>query len=218
MTFDLKAAHKTRVEHGWQQWYEAFSICRRCLRSTTFILSESMNGDHKHVHEHGIMKLTAAVNQWLDIEGFISIKDRATIPPPEHLPSAIAAAFMEGATCRAVQCYNAAGTMFRLCADLATRELLPEAQTPGLNGKVRRDLCLRLPWLFENNLLPAALHDLSSCIKEDGNDGAHAGTLKKEDAEDLLDFTVALLERLYREPEQLRLAKIRRDTRRTPAA
>jgi hypothetical protein len=52
------------------------------------------------------------------------------------------------------------------------------------------------------------------CIKEDGNDGAHEGTLKKEDAEDILDFTVALLSRLYTEPERLRLAKLRRDKRR----
>jgi hypothetical protein len=54
--------------------------------------------------------------------------------------------------------------------------------------------------------LPEALRDLSSCVKEDGNDGAHAGTLTKEDAEDLLDFTTALLERLYTEPKQLALA------------
>ena len=55
---------------------------------------------------------------------------------------------------------------------------------------------------------------MSSCVKDDGNDGAHAGTLKKADAEDILDFTVALLERMYTEPERLRLAKARRDSRR----
>jgi hypothetical protein len=49
----------------------------------------------------------------------------------------------------------------------------------------------------------------------DGNDGAHVGSLKKTDAEELLDFTVALLERMYTEPEKLRLAKDRRDSRRS---
>ncbi len=63
-------------------------------------------------------------------------------------------------------------------------------------------------------LLPEVLKDLSSAIKEDGNDGAHQGTLKKVDAEDVMDFTVALLERLYTEPERLRLAKERRENRR----
>jgi hypothetical protein len=91
---------------------------------------------------------------------------------------------------------------------------LPESDSNGLNAKIRRSLGLRLKWLFEQSLLPNALEDLSSCIKEDGNDGAHEGTLGKEDAEDILDFTFALLERMYTEPERLRLAKERREARR----
>ncbi|MBA3385446.1 MAG: DUF4145 domain-containing protein [Chthoniobacterales bacterium] len=81
---------------------------------------------------------------------------------------------------------------------------------------MRRSLGLRLPWLFDHALLPGGLRDLSHCIKEDGNDGAHAGSLSREDAEDLLDFTRALLERLYTEPEKLRLAQERRAERRKP--
>ena len=88
---------------------------------------------------------------------------------------------------------------------------LPER---GLNAKTRRDLGLRIPWLFENGHLPEALKELSSCIKEDGNDGAHGGNLSEADAADLLDFSAALLERIYTEPERLRLAKERREARR----
>ena len=94
--------------------------------------------------------------------------------------------------------------------------MLPEEETEGLNARVRRDLGLRLPWLFTNGRLPEALKELSSCIKEDGDDGAHAGTLSEPDAQDLLDFTTALLERIYTEPERLRLARERRDARRAP--
>ena len=148
------------------------------------------------------------------IDGFISQKDAAAIEPPEHLPERIAAAFTEGAKCLAIGCHNGAGTMFRLCVDLATRRMLPEVDEPKLNAQVRRNLGLRLPWLFDTGRLPEALRDLSSCVKEDGNDGAHEGTLSKEDAYDLLDFTTALLERMYTEPERLRLAKERRDARR----
>ena len=68
--------------------------------------------------------------------------------------------------------------------------------------------------MFEHGMLPSGLKELSTCVREDGNDGAHAGTLKREDAQDLLDFTTALLERIYTEPEKLRLAKERRDKRR----
>jgi hypothetical protein len=104
--------------------------------------------------------------------------------------------------------------MFRMCVDLATRSMLPSGEEAGLNAKTRRDLGLRLPWLFERGYLPADLRELSTCIREDGNDGAHAGTLMREDAEDLLDFTRALLERVYTEPERLRLAEERRVARR----
>jgi len=96
------------------------------------------------------------------------------------------------------------------------RPMLPAEDVPGLNGKTRRDLGLRLPWLFDNGKLPGDLRELSTCVHQDGNDGAHQGTLTKEDAEDLLDFTLGLLERIFTEPERLRLAQERRDKRRQP--
>ena len=214
ITFDVKAAKIYRVEHGWQNWYEAFGICRRCGRSAIFVLSESVNGNYQHVHKVGLLKVEEALNKYVEVEGHISLKDSASIAPPDSLPKDIEAVFREGATCLAVGCYNAAGTMFRLCVDLATKSMLPTEEAPGLNAKTRRDLGLRLPWLFENGRLPEPLRDLSSCIKEDGNDGAHAGNLKEADASDLLDFSAALLERIYSEPERLRLAKERREARR----
>jgi hypothetical protein len=218
ITFDVTAAKLYRQEYGWQNWYETFCICRHCGRTTIFVLSESVNGDHEYVHKVGLLKVEGSLNNYVEVKSHISLKDQASVAPPDHIPKNIEAIFNEGATCLAVGCYNAAGTMFRLCVDLVTRSILPKEETEGLNAKIRRDLGLRLPWLFENGRLPEALKELSSCIKEDGNDGAHAGTLKESDAEDLLDFTTALLERIYTEPERLRLAKERRDARRAPKA
>jgi hypothetical protein len=213
ITFDVNAVKIIRVEHGWQQWYEAFGVCRHCARTAVFVLSESVDADYKYVHNTGLLKVEGALNKYVNVKGHISLKDTASVVPPDHLPKDIQSVFREGATCLAVGCYNAAGTMFRLCVDLATRTMLPAEEIPGLNAKTRRDLGLRLPWLFENGRLPESLKDLSSCIKEDGNDGAHAGNLSEADASDLLDFSVALLERT--EPERLRLAKQRRDARRS---
>jgi hypothetical protein len=85
-----------------------------------------------------------------------------------------------------------------------------------ITAKQGRDLGLRLPWLFEHNLIPPALQELAKCIREDANDGAHVGNLSKEDAEDLLDFTTALLERLVTEPKRLEQAEARRKERRKP--
>lgn len=214
ITFDLVAAIKTVQHYGWQFWYEAFCICRQCRRSTTFVLSESVDGNYEYVHKKGLINLEEAINRYVSIEGTITLKDSASVEPPAHVPELIEAVFREGATCLAVGCYNAAGTMFRLCIDLVTRALLPETDTDGLNRATRRNLGLRLPWLFDSKRLPEGLRELSACVKEDGNDGAHEGTLSKGDAEDLLDFTSVLLERIYTEPERLRLAEERRRNRR----
>jgi hypothetical protein len=215
MSFDVTEAHIIRQEYGWQNWYETFCICRHCKRATIFVLSESVNADYQHVHKTGLLKLTEALNRYADVMGFVSLKDAATRQPPEHLPEQIDLIFREGATCLSVGCYNAAGTMFRLCVDLASSSMLPEGEAEGLNARVKRNLGLRLPWLFDNGILPEALRELSTCIKDDGNDGAHQGTLSEKDVEDLLDFTYVLLERIYTEPERLRLAKERREKRRS---
>lgn len=216
ITFDLFAAINTSICYEWQNWYEAFCICRQCLRSTTFVLSESVNGDYKYVHKTGLINIDGAVNRFVTIEGTITLKDTAAVQPPDSVPENIEAIFREGATCLAVGCNNASGAMFRLCIDLVTSALLPEEEVQGLNARTRRNLGLRLPWLFDNGHLPEALRELSSCVREDGNDAVHAGTLTKEDAEDLLDFTAVLLERIYTEPSRLKLAQERRERRRRP--
>jgi hypothetical protein len=214
ITFDVNAANPLPQIYTWQSRFETYCICRHCNLASIFVLVESVNVNHEYVHRVGILQITGSLNHYYEIEGYVSLKDESTVIPPEHMPKEIKAVFNEGTTCLAVLCYNAAGTMFRLCVDLATRAMLPEEDVVGLNAKVRRDLGLRLPWLFAKGILPETLRELSICIKEDGNDGAHAGTLKQIDVEDLLDFTTALLERIYTEPERLRLAQERRDSRR----
>lgn len=216
ITFDVRSYVYIGENYGWQNWYEAFCVCRGCGRSTVFILSERSPDASTHISQIGLAKTTQSINSLVDIHGHISQKDEVTQTAPEYLPNEIKAVFDEGATCLAVGCPNAAATMFRLCVDLTTRSLLPKEDRDGLNSKVRRDLGLRLPWLIDNGFLSEALRELSTCIKEDGNDGAHVGSLKVSDAEDLLDFTTALLERLYTEPKKLALAKERRDERRKP--
>jgi len=214
-TFDVTSSHYTgQMEHGWVMWFDVFCVCRNCNRTTTFILRLKEYETKDTVAQGGVQAIRGSVNDHFDVRGFQSLKDHVRNVPPEHLPLDIDSAFREGTTCLAVNCYNGAGTMFRLCIDHATRALLPEEDRNGLNRNIRRSLGLRMGWIFDNGILPESLRDLSSCVREDGNDGAHAGTLSKDDAEDLCDFTYVLLERLYTEPERVRLAEERRSLRR----
>ena len=186
--------------------------------TTVFVLSQIDIKDGDYIRERGLVSLSGSLNNYFNVQSFVSLKDFVRRKPPEHVPPETKVAFQEGATCMAVECFNAGATMFRLCIDHSTKSLLPEQDTAGLNRQIRRSLGLRLKWLFDNNRLPEVLRELSVCVKEDGNDGAHVGTLTKEEAEDLIDFTCILLERLYTEPERLRLAQQRRDARRKPTS
>jgi hypothetical protein len=214
MTFIVLNTVPTTIQHEWLRRYEAFSFCKHCLRTTTFVLAQTEHKDKNFLSKNEPTDFSDALNNHFKVEGFINIKDLNRRAAPEFTEKAVAAAFDEATASMTVQAWNAAGTMFRLAIDLATRPLLPTIFTPGLNRRTRRDLAPRLAWLFDNGQLPRELQDLSTAIREDGNDGAHAGTLEKEDVEDLLDFAVALFERMYTEPERLKRAKARRDQRR----
>jgi hypothetical protein len=215
ITFDVVGVNPIDIRYGWQHIYEAFGVCRNCAHSTIFVIEEeAQHHDIDLFRKTSPLKITDSLNGYFRIRGFVSLKDQNVLAPPEHIPNNIANVFREGATSLTVECWNAAGSMFRTCIDLATLPLLPVEETPGLNRRTRRDLGLRLPWLFANGRLPNDLQEISTCIREDGNDGAHHATLVKEDAEDLLDFTAALLERLFTEPRRLEIAKERRRGRR----
>lgn len=214
-TFDVLSSNRcgTRTSR-WAHRFEAFCVCRHCSRAVVFVLELSNAAFGEHFAKSKVDSFNGSINSIFEVRGFVNLKDLASVEPPEHLPPKIEEAFREGATCLAVNCFNAAGTMFRLCVDHATSDLLPaEGAEGGPNAKQRRELGLRLQWLFENHKLPSELHDLAQCIKDDGNDGAHRGTLNSSDAGDLLDFTVHLLERRYTLPRRVEDAAARRAAR-----
>jgi Domain of unknown function (DUF4145) len=222
ITFDVRAqVYGGDIEHGWRKIYEIFCVCRSCRRPTIFgvgLDSQSYEMDSEFDETDALVNFNGDLNQYFKVEGFVNLRDNSAQKPPEHLPPEIENAFNEGASCLAIRCHNAAATMFRLCVDLATKPMLPapeDGAVPQPNSKTQRDLGLRLAWLFDNSVLPSELRELAKCIREDANDGAHVGNLSKEDAEDLLDFTTALLERVFTEPKRLALAEARRSARRS---
>ena len=206
ITFDL--TQETLFD---RDLWEAFCVCRECRQATIFLVDR--------VSPRPTNLPPGVRDAWRPTSGgakpvrIVSFPDLRTTPPPEHVPPDVARVFQEGAKCVAAGCFNAAGAMFRLCLDLATKNLLPVDEAEGPDYQARRFLAPRLEWLFDNGKLPQELRDLSSVVKDDGNDAAHDGTLDDETAEDLCEFTTRLLIRLYTEPHKIRNAQERRTTR-----
>jgi hypothetical protein len=88
ITFDLFAAIPTEVHYNWQTWYEAFCRCSHCLRCTIFVLSDKSIDESKHTKKTGLPNVAGAVNNYVDIERYISMRDRATVPPLLSSPAA----------------------------------------------------------------------------------------------------------------------------------
>ncbi|WP_289296499.1 DUF4145 domain-containing protein [uncultured Reyranella sp.] len=220
ITFDVHFGNALPTEYEWEDRFEAASVCRACSKMTVFIIETSTGVDWSHLKgllsRLSIADIEEPLNDWFLLLGHVSLKDAAAEPPPEFVPPDIGAAFKEATTSLKVRCWNAAGAMFRLSIDLATKGMLPPAGTPGIKRRQREVLAERLAWLFENGVIPRDLEPLSSAIREDGNDGAHDGTLVEHDAHDLHDFSRALLERLYTEPRKVALAQERRRLRPEP--
>ena len=215
VTFDVQAANFVMQELGGINSYEICGLCRHCHGYTIFLVRDVPNSNYEEFHHIGILNYGGVLNDYVKVENYLSLKDHAKVEPPEHVPDSIAKIFREGATNVAVQCYNAACAMYRLCIDLTTKSLLPpEGESNGPNSHQRSKLAARLDWLFDKNRLPASLRELSHCIREDGNDAAHDGSVDEDEAVDLQDFTIHLLENVYTTPERLALAKDRRTARR----
>ena len=216
ITFDVPACKLVKISERYRlpslREYEIYCVCKSCNRGSIFRTTQTEDATNK---ELGQFKWDGLwdVRNFSNVGSPITPADLQASTPPDYLPNDLREMFVEGAKCMAINCFNAAGTMYRLCLDYATKELLPEGSDEP-NTKIRRSLGLRIEWLISRGLLSDSLKELAECVKDDGNDGAHDGTLDKDSALDLEDFTYIILERLYTEKQRVIDAKNRRQLRR----
>lgn len=219
ITFDTKTRNQIGTGNAdWQLRYEVPAKCRQCGRMTIWVMQLSKYDLHGRVADGRLWALDVSLNDGFENRGYVSPKDSFPIAPPEHIPSELEAVFREAATCKAVNCPNASVAMSRLCLDIVTKILLPSEEDASCrqpNRDERKKLFDRLAYLFEVRILPDDLKELADAIREHGNDGVHDGACQMIDAEDLLDFTVNVLERVYTVPERAKAARQRVRDRRT---
>lgn len=218
MTFDVLADVFVGRRYNWASVHEAAVQCRRC-RTISVLKVELCDSDRKWKFEGvgGLTKFEGDLEPTFRSISFLDVSDlKGVAIPPADLPPAVEAAFVEGAKCLAIGCHNAGAAMFRLCLDLVTKPMLPDPGADEAQPTKRQRYVLfdRIEWLIGYGHLPAGLAELAHCVRQDGNDGAHDGSLGPEDAADMLDFTVALLERVYTEPARLAAARDRQTARR----
>ncbi len=181
--------------------YEVFCVCRSCKQATIFMVVENDQRRYQRETTNYIIRPSTSADHF-QVECPVSPADLDTAPPPEELPRDIEGAFGEATKCAAVGCYNAAGAMFRLCLNLATK---------GTKGKT---LAARLETLCKEKQFSSELQELGSALRLDGNDAAHDGSLCREDVQDLEAFAGRFLTQLYTEPARVHAATERRKKRR----
>jgi len=223
-TFDVKG-HTLRPSSIEYFSWVLFSTCRVCsesfsvnaevelLKHSTLKRLNTSNPQGVFVSIKNFLDTHVDISGWFDEFNYSPILPNAELPP-EYIPSDIEEIFNEAAKCFAIGCFNASGAMFRLCLDITTKHILVQNHNLSPSANDNKSIHSRLNWIFSKNILPRDLEDLSRGIKDDGNDAAHDGTLTKDDAADLLDFTYILLERVYTEPARVQNAQQRRIARR----
>lgn len=219
MTFDVFADEHRSTSYGWQSHHEICVKCRRCYGFSIMAIDlHNSNLKHKFDDAGSITAMKGDLAPTFRLKRFLDVSDlKGAVTCPDSVPADIKDAFDEGAKCFSISCYNAAAAMFRLALDLASKPLLPSSDHPTHpqpTKQQRNFLKHRLDWLLEQGIIPASLADLVHGIREDGNDGAHDGTLTEVESNDLLDFAVLFLKRFFTEPAAIEEAKKLRIKRR----
>lgn len=198
-----------------------FLICENCITPTVL----SMKPNDYEIRDL-IEKKKFPLDQTINISEFFynerieNTPSNSLVKCPEHVPDNLKSIFDEAALCYSHNCYIACASMFRLCLDVTTKDLLNEwietnqKSTDQPNAKQKDKLFNRIDFLIEQRVIPTDLKEYVHHIRLDGNDAAHDGSTEKNEAEDLLDFSELFLERIYTRKKQLEIAQARTLARR----
>ncbi|MFV5312405.1 DUF4145 domain-containing protein [Acinetobacter schindleri] len=213
-------------------YWQAFTQCSNCkkgmilhLESDKKKIDDDIYLDHREKKEISLV-VDLCTLSYTNINDHVFIKGLITPPLkqqnvcPIHVPEEIKNIFDEATKCLSMDCFVASGSMFRLCLDLVTKNLLEkwleenQASEQQPNKDQRNKLANRIDFLINQDKIPKRLKELAHCIRHDGNDSAHDGNTGEDEALDCLDFTEALLKEVYTFPAQIQEAEKRRLERR----
>ncbi len=128
------------------------------------------------------------------------------VPWVAGLPYEVERAFREAYRCfHQAQAYSATATMARRALELICKE----------QGATGRDLAKKIESLRQAKKIEGQLFDWAQALRFAGNEGAHGEDVSRQDAEDVLALTEALMEYIYVLTAKHDAFKSRRDARRS---
>ena len=223
--------------YGNQRFYwQAFCTCSNCKNGMVFKLEANLDKirddlslnytDKETFHtKNDLCKFEKTnINDHVRINGIILAPIKQQHICPLYVPEQIKNIFDEATKCLSINCFIASGSMFRLCLDLVTKDLLEKWLEENTisevqpNKEQRNKLANRIDFLINQDKIPKRLKELAHCIRHDGNDSAHDGNTGEDEALDCLDFTEALLKEVYTFPAQINEAEKRRFERRAKSS
>jgi hypothetical protein len=103
ITFEVLSQVYLDTRYGWQNWHEAFSLCRRCHRTTTFVIALSTQGRDNFRRESDelqkdygkIVPYKGALNDIFKVEGYVSQKDKVKFSALNTSPFRLRRYFMK---------------------------------------------------------------------------------------------------------------------------
>lgn len=125
------------------------------------------------------------------------------IDAPQHLPEKVARAYIEAATARRVQLWNAACSSYRRCLELTLKQFAPDVTAPTLVKRIDK--------LAGDHRITPDLKDWAHELRLDGNEAVHGDEEATEEITDQMHhLTYFLLTYLYTLPKQVEEARTRR--------
>ena len=124
-------------------------------------------------------------NEWQPITRYLPSPDRSI----REFPEALNSAFQEARSCFRAKAYTATAVMCRKTLEGICKE----------HGLIKTNLATSLQQMRENGVIDSYLYDWADALRISGNEAAHGVevTFSKEDAQDILEFTRALLEYIF---------------------
>ncbi len=198
MTFNVRADYEHKQKENQRS---ALAFCGKCdmpvAVQVEWIGKGHVPSDWRLPKEEGCL----LEQQDLKVHGIWPVPP--VIDAPQHLPEKVARAYVEAATARRTQLWNAACSSYRRCLELTLKQFAPDVSAPTLVKRIDK--------LAAEHRITPDLKAWAHELRLDGNEAVHGDEDATQEVTDQMHhLTYFLLTYLYTLPQQVEDARARR--------